>query len=92
MSRGGGQGGALSPPLDFELSFICIGFSLINDVRARGLPPLQRVAPPGKFSGYTHGCDPPPPKNPKFKIPPSGLLDQTNIRLLLIFLLPSQLL
>ena len=54
MSRGGGQGGALAPPLESELSSICIGFSLINDVRARGWPPLERVPPPGKFSGYTH--------------------------------------
>ena len=35
----GGQGGALAPPLESELSSICIGFSLINDVRARGCPP-----------------------------------------------------
>ena len=28
---------------------VCIGFCLINDVRARGSPPL-----PGKFSGDTH--------------------------------------
>ena len=43
----GGRGVRLPPPLEFELSFICIGFSLINDVRARGWPPLEWVAPPG---------------------------------------------
>ena len=44
VTRGGGQGGALASPLEFELSFICIGFSLINDARARGWngwPPLE---------------------------------------------------
>ena len=53
----GGAGGCACPPLEFELSFICIGFSLINDVRARVWPPLERVPPPGKFSGYTHAYD-----------------------------------
>ena len=42
----GGQGGALAPPLESELSSICIGFSLINDVRARGWPPPGKGGPP----------------------------------------------
>ena len=41
----GGRGVRL-PPLEFELSFICIGFCLINDVRARGSPPPGKGAPP----------------------------------------------
>ena len=35
----GGQGGALAPPLESEISFIWIDFSPINDVRAWGWPP-----------------------------------------------------
>ena len=50
----GGRGVPWPLPLESELSFICIGFSPINDIRARGSP-LERVAPPGKISGYTHG-------------------------------------
>ena len=56
----GGQGGALASLLEFEFSFICMGFIVINDVRARGWPPLERVPPPGKFSGDTHGPLPAP--------------------------------
>ena len=45
----------IAPPLESELSFMCIGFSPINDVHARWWPPpLERLVPPGKFSGYTH--------------------------------------
>ena len=40
VTRGGRQGGAM-PPLESELSFICIGFSSINDIRARGCPPWK---------------------------------------------------
>ena len=38
VTRGGAEG-CSAPPLESELSSICIGFSLINDVRARGWPP-----------------------------------------------------
>ena len=54
--EGGGAGGGSGPPLESELSSICIGFSLINDVHVRGCPPPWKGCPtPGKFSGYTHG-------------------------------------
>ena len=42
----GGAGGCSGPPLESELSFICIGFSLINDVRARVWPPPGKGGPP----------------------------------------------
>ena len=41
-----GTGGCSGPPLESELSSICIGFSLINDVRARGWPPPGKGGPP----------------------------------------------
>ena len=44
VTRGGR--GVLWPPLESELSSICIGFSLINDVRARGWPPPGKGGPP----------------------------------------------
>ena len=53
VTRRGGAGGSS------ELSFISIGFTLPNEVRARGCtpPPLDRMppSPPAKFFGYTHG-------------------------------------
>ena len=45
VTRGGGRG-VPSPPLESEFSFICIGFSPINDVRAWGWPPPGKGAPP----------------------------------------------
>ena len=39
----GGAGGCFRPPpLESELSFICIGLSPINDVRAGVGPPLEK--------------------------------------------------
>ena len=68
----GGAGGCSGPPLESELSFICIGFSLINDVRARVWPPPGKGGPPpGKFSGDTHGLN---------KCIPSVQLCSTTVR------------
>ena len=44
----GGQGVRL-PSLEFELSFICVGFCLINDVRARASLPPGKGGPPWKI-------------------------------------------
>ena len=44
----GGRGVRL-PSLEFELSFICVGFCLINDVRARASLPPGKGGPPWKI-------------------------------------------
>ena len=50
----GGQGGAMA--LESELSFICIGFSPINDIRARGCPPLEKfLVTPMQIQGHNQG-------------------------------------
>ena len=47
--------GVRLPPLKFELSFICIGFSLINDVRASVWPPSGKGGPPWTIF-WLHPC------------------------------------
>ena len=53
VTRGGGQGGA---PLKYELSCICIGFTLLKEFCARGcLPPWKRC-PPSCEIFWLHPC------------------------------------